>query len=100
MGSMHHLANIKNTDEFVYINQFGGNPHVPALTKSSLYFGKKNTEIKYTAAEALSNMKTGIDYQINIRPSPITITAFFIHRNFPIPFTKLRAIRRIFIPSW
>lgn len=69
MGSMHHLANIKNTDEFVYINQFGGNPHVPALTKSSLYFGKKNTEIKYTAAEALSNMKTGIDYQININPS-------------------------------
>ncbi|HWK07600.1 MAG TPA: 6-bladed beta-propeller [Puia sp.] len=60
-----NLVNLKNTDKYVYINSFGGNDHIPVLTESALYFGKRNTEILYTATDAVKNMKTGINYQIN-----------------------------------
>jgi len=60
-----NFVNLKNTDYFVYLNQLGGNNHIPALTKSSIYIGKRDTKILYTATDAVHNMKTDINYWIN-----------------------------------
>lgn len=60
-----NFVKLKNTDNFVYLNQFGGNDHIPQLNKSSIYLGKKDTKIEYTATAVVKNMKTNINYQIN-----------------------------------
>lgn len=64
-----NFVNLKNTDKYVYINAFGGNDHIPILKNSSLYIGKKNTEIVYTATDAIKNMRTDVNYRINLNPS-------------------------------
>lgn len=59
------FANIPETNEYVYINPLGGNEHLPMLQKSSIYLGEKNTKIQFTATDAITGMKTGVNYMIN-----------------------------------
>lgn len=60
-----NFVNIKNTDYFVYLNPFGGNDHIPEITKSTIYIGKKDTRILFTATNAIHHMKANVNYQIN-----------------------------------
>lgn len=59
------FVNLKGTGEFAYFNSFGGNGHVPRLKNSSIYLGDSGTRIKYTAENAVPNMLTSANFEIN-----------------------------------
>ncbi len=63
------FANLHHTDLFVYLNSMGGNDHIPALGKSTIYIGQKDTRIAYTATAAVKQMRPNVNYGINTDPS-------------------------------
>lgn len=60
-----NFANLGNTKYYVYLNSLGGNGHIPALSKSAIYIGNKDTRILYTATDAVKGMLTNVNYEIN-----------------------------------
>lgn len=64
-----NFANIQSTDLFIYLNAMGGNDHIPALAKSTIYIGEKDTRINHTATGTIKQMRTNLSYSINHNPS-------------------------------
>lgn len=59
------FTSLRNTNFFVYINAFGGNDHISALAKSSIYIGSKDAKKLYTANNAIKNMNANVNFWIN-----------------------------------
>ncbi|SFM58240.1 6-bladed beta-propeller protein [Chitinophaga sp. YR627] len=65
----YHFANLKNTDQYVYLNQFGANEHIPGLAGSTLYLGTRGTKLNFTTKDAVPGMIGDLNFYININLS-------------------------------
>lgn len=60
--SFFNFENLKNTDYFVYLDQYTQNNHIPALTTSDVYLGKESTKIQHIVPGAVQTVKINANY--------------------------------------